>query len=105
VVICTTLDGFEGCWLQIGPQPFSVPTQRCERGCNGSDVGNQLRDMINHSIVSQPFFLALRSCPVHYGPDFLWCRLDAIIVCHVAWDIELRVCYGAGQGGFSLARP
>jgi len=82
--MCTSLDRFEGCFLQIRPQPFSVPTQFCEQGCDAGDIGNELRDIINNSIKSLQFFLALWPCPIHYGPDFLCCRVDAIIVYHMA---------------------
>jgi len=51
-------------------------------------MGNELRDIINHSIELLQFFLALWSCAVHYGRDFLWCRVDAIIVYHMPQDIE-----------------
>ena len=82
--MCTSLDRFEGCFLQIHPQPISVPTQFCEQGCDAGDIGNELRDIINNSIKSLQFFLALWPCPIHYGPDFLCCRVDAIIVYHMA---------------------
>jgi len=59
VFICSSLDRFEACFLQIGPQPFSDPTQLCERGSDGGDAGNELHDIINHSIESLQFFLAL----------------------------------------------
>jgi len=83
VLICSSLDRFEGGFLQIRPLPFSVSTQLCEWGCEGGDVGDELQDLFNHSIESLQFFLALWSCPVHYVPDFLWCGTDAIIVYHM----------------------
>jgi len=88
VLICSSLDYFEGCFLQICPQPFSVLTQLCERGCDDGDVGNKLGDIINYSIELPQSFLALWFCPAHYSRDFLWCRMDAIIVYHMAPDIE-----------------
>jgi len=83
VLICSSFDRFKGCLLPIPPQPFSVPTQLWERGCASGDVGNAMPDIINHSIESVQFVLALWSCPVHYGPDSLWCRVDAIIIYHM----------------------
>ena len=84
VLIYSSFDRFEVCLLQIRPQSFSVPTQLCERGCDGRDMGNKVRDIINYSIKLLQFFLVLGSCPVYHGPDFLWCRVDAIIVYHMA---------------------
>jgi len=51
-------------------------------------MGNELQDIINHSIESLQFLLVLWSYPVYYSPDFLWCRVDAIIIYHMAQDIE-----------------
>jgi len=83
-LIWSWLDWFEGCFPQIRPQQFIVPTQSRELGCNGGNVGNDLRDIINHSIESLQLFQALWSCPVYYFLDFLWCRVDAIIIYHIA---------------------
>jgi len=88
VLICSSLDRFAGCFLQIRPQPFSFPTQVCERSSDCADVGNKLRDIINSSIESMQFFLAEWACAIHYGPDLPSCRLDAIIVYHMTYDIE-----------------
>ena len=101
VLISSSLDRFEGCFLQICPHPFSVPTQLCEQGCGGGDVGNELRDIINPSIESVQFFLALWSCPVHYGPDFLWCRVDAIILYHC----NMCTCSGNGTQERAVQDP
>jgi len=84
VLICSSLYRFEGCFLQIGPQPFSVPTQLCERSCDAGDVGSELRDIINHSIQLLQLLLAPWSCSVDNGPDSLWRRMDALIVYHIA---------------------
>jgi len=58
VHICSSVDRFAGCFLQIRPQPFGVPTQLSERGCPGGHVENELPDIINHSIKSLQFLLA-----------------------------------------------
>ena len=79
MLLCSSLDLFEGCFLQIRPQPFSFATHLCEWGCDGRDVMNELRDIINPSIEALQFFLVFWSCLVEYGPDFLSCRVDAII--------------------------
>jgi len=52
-------------------------------------MGNELRDIINHSIESGQFFLVHWYFPVHYDPGLLWCSVDAIIVDHIAQDIGL----------------
>ena len=84
VLICISFDRFEGCFLQIRPQPLRVSTQLCKLGRDNGDVWNKVRDIINHSIESLQFVLVFRSCPVHYGLDFGCCRVDAIIVYDMA---------------------
>jgi len=82
--MCSSLDCFEGCFLQIRPHLFSVPTQLCDWGFNGGNVGNKLRDIIKHSIQSLQFFLTIWSCPDHYAPAFLGYRVDAVIIDYIA---------------------
>src|ERR1700760_3053382 len=88
MILSCSLDRLESCFLQICPQPFCVPGELCEWGCNRRSMGHELRDIINHSIELLQFFLVIWSRPIHNASNFFWCWMDAFIVYHMAQDVK-----------------
>jgi len=66
------------CRLNTSHEKALLLMQLCEPGRDGGNARNELPDIIHHSIESLQLFMVLWSCPALYGPDFLWCRVDAL---------------------------